>query len=480
MAELVQLNVFEIKKAMEHDAEFFIQFFLGEELTHPVPEFHKDIFYEMTDVQKPRYCCAIPRDHAKTTLAKLAVVWYFLFTDYRFILYLSNTVKIAIPAVNDIVNFLESENFIAVFGQVEWLTKQDGVGLYKFKLNGKICILRAHGAGQQVRGINVDNKRPQLAVIDDLEDNDNIATDQLFLKLKKWFYGPFRKALDKFHNKIIWLGNMISIKSMLYENCQSEFWNSKLYGCLLKNGQPLWPDAWPLDKLRLDFAEYCKAGMSDIWFAEMMNMPLTGKFIKGDEIGYAPAIMPGDPEFAFITIDLAISPETYADKTVIAVHTWNGEYYQIAETHKFHGIDPVSLFAEVINLCFTWRVSCVGIEDVAYQASLKFVFAHFCMEQGIEGIEFVPLYAVGRKAQRIHGWVGMLKAQTYKLTEGEFEVTHELLSFDPHKKNNVDDHLDACAYGPQMTENYLDQIMKQLTFAGHAERVVNSYELCEC
>lgn len=479
-SSLVQFNVFEVKKALEHDAEFFIQFFLGEELTKEVPEFHKEIFYEMTHDGIDRYCCAIPRDHAKTTLAKLAVVWYFLFSEYRFILYLSNTVTIAVPAANDIVNFLECENFRAVFGPVEWLTKQDGVGLYKFKLLGKVCILRAMGAGQQVRGINVDNKRPQLAVVDDLEDNKNIATDALFLALKRWMFGPFLKALDKFNNKIIWLGNMITNKSIIYENCHSEFWHSKRFGCILANGQPLWPDAWPIEKLKKDFAEYASRGMADIWFAEMMNMPICGKFIKSEEITYAPYVLPEDVEFSFITVDLAISEETWANKTVAMVHSWTGTHYQITEYVGRVGIDPVNLFNIIIDMCYRWKVSCVGIENVAFQASLKLIYAHFCLEQGIQGITFVPLHAVGRKAQRIIPWVAMLKSGDYALNEGEFAITEELLSFDPSKKNNADDHLDAGAYGPQMIEEYLDLIMVGLTIDVVPTYVINSYQLCKC
>ena len=195
MAE-VQLNTFEIKQALHHDAEFFIQFFLHEELEFPVPEFHKEIFYEMTDAEVDRLCLAIPRAHAKTTLAKLAAVWYFAFSPWRFIVYLSNTVSVAIPAVNDIVAFMESPNFQAVFGPIEWIIKRDGTGLYKFNFMGKTCILKAFGSDQQVRGINVDNERPQLAIVDDLEDNKNIANENLFMQLKRNFFGPFLKALN--------------------------------------------------------------------------------------------------------------------------------------------------------------------------------------------------------------------------------------------------------------------------------------------
>ena len=471
MAE-VQLNTFEIKKALEHNAEFLIQFFLQEELTRDVPEFHKDIFYDMTTIDDDRLGIAIPRDHAKTTLAKLAVVWYFLFTDYRFIMYVSNTVSIAIPAVNDIVTFLSSENFQAVFGEVEWITRQDGKGIYKFKLGDKVCILRAHGAGQQVRGINIDNKRPQLAIIDDLEDNNNIATPELFMKLKRWFYGPFVKALDKFDNKIIWLGNMISRNSMLYENCESQYWTTKRYGAILEDGTPLWPDAWPIEKLRKDFRQYQEAGLLDVWFAEMMNLPIAagGGIIAANEITYAPAIFPEDADFTFITVDLAISSESWAHKTTVTVHAFTGERYQVVQCDGFHGMDPIVLFNYLVTEAFRWNVTCIGIENVAYQDSLQYVYPHMCRMQEIEGLIFVPLSAQGHKAQRIITWAGQLKAGDYVLTQGDIVVTEELLNYDPSKpKGNKDDHIDGAAYGPQMTDRYMNEIMQSRTYNQHGK-----------
>lgn len=467
MSAAVQLDVDDAKSALEHNGEFFIQFFLGEEIHLPVPGFHIDIFAIMVALQIDRFVCAIPRDHAKTTLAKLACVWYFLFSDYRFIVYLSNTSDIAIPATNDIVAFLKSDNFVNIFGPCIWEIEQHGKGLYKFTLpetlGSKTCILRALGAGKQVRGINVDNKRPQLAIVDDLEDNDNIATDELFKKLKRWVYGPFLKCLDKFHNKVIWLGNMISKNSMLYENCKSQFWHSRRYGCLLANGKALWPDAWPIEKLKRDYMEYQEKGLADVWFAEMMNLPMAAGsgLIDADEITYKPAINPRENKYGFLTIDLAISSETWAHATTINVHVWldDLEIWQVAETKSYVGIDPIALFYETIETCNEWGFYLVGIESEGYQASLQFVFPHLCLINRLEGFVFKPLKTnKNRKTERLAAWAGMLKTGQYALTEGDFVLTQQLLEYNPKEKTNKDDEIDGAAYGPQMITEYYNEI----------------------
>lgn len=461
----VESSAKKIKHALENDPEFFIEFFLQDELTFPVPEFHKEIFLTMISPKVKKFVCAIPRDHAKTTLAKLAVVWLFLFSKYRFIIYVSNTHKISVEAAADIRSFLLSDNFAEIFGRPQFIVDRQGDGIYKFKLGDKMCILRALGAGQQVRGINIDNKRPQCAVVDDLEDNDNIATEALYEKLKKWFYGPFIKCLDKFDNKVIQLGNMISNRQLLKEHCESKLWFSMKYGCLLSNGQPLWPDAWSIAKLKADFNEYLERGLLDVWYAEMMNLPLAAGLglIRADKIFYAPHIGKADIEYGFITVDPAISKQTWAHKCGIVVSGWtlNG-YWQAVDYHLEKGMGPIELLDKIIELCYLWGVHVVGIESIAYQSSLKPIYEYICAMRGINWIRFKEMYYGGRKVQRLASWASMVKRKEYAIPEGDFTFTEQLLTFNPKEEDNDDDLIDASSYAPQMIDDYIFEIMEKM------------------
>lgn len=465
--QAVQFDADQLRTALKADAEFFIQFFMGDLLTTPVPDIHKEIFGLMTGVDVNRFVCAIPRDHAKTTLAKLTCVWYFLFHQpTRFIAYLSNTAAVAIPAVKDVMDFLESPNCKAVFGPVEYSVKQDGVGYYEFTIAGKSCILRAQGAGGQVRGLNIQNQRPNLVVIDDLESTEgahSIATEESFKKLKTWFYGPFLKALDGFNSKIIQIGNMLSTRSLLYLHCKSRFWYSRVYGCIRADGTPLWPGKWSIESLRLDFEQYQEMGETELWFAEMMNMPMSGVhgLIKSEQIGYAPQMHPSDSKIGFITVDLAISMQDKAHKTTVTVHKWNidRQAWQIAD-YEGGQLDPIQLWRLIVRLAFKWRIRVIGIEDEAYQASLQYVFPHFARLEGVKGLLFVPL-STGKKHKyiRLEAWAATLKSGHWLLTEGDFILTQQLLSYNKTKKENDDDYIDSAAYGPQMEQRYAAEIM---------------------
>lgn len=460
----VQADPADVKRALKSDGEFFIHFFLGDELTVPVPDFHLTIFHKMTDENIELFSCAIPRDHAKTTLAKLTCVWYFLFSRYRFVIYVSNTNPIAKEACEDIINFMKTENFRSLYGDIEFLTENASRGIWKFKIGQKTCILKALGALQQVRGLNIDNQRPQVAIVDDLEEAEAIEEEKNFIKLKKWFYGTFRKALDKFKHKIIQIGNMVANRCILKENLESPYWQSMRYGCLLSNGQPLWPDAWPIPKLKKDFNEYLKAGMIDVWFAEMMNTPIAGGrgLIKADEIKYAPIVEPNMINYGFITVDPAISKEKWAHRAAVVVHGWIDDHWQPVDYHLEKGLDPIKIFEQIIFFATKWNVNVVGIESVQFQAACKPVFEFLCMTRGILNMKFHNLYYVGQKSQRLSTWAGMIRDGSYKLTEGDFSIVEQLLFYDATKKENDDDLIDAASYGPQMIQFHIVEIQEGL------------------
>lgn len=472
----VGMSQADIVTALRHDGEYFIQFYLGEDLEFPVPDFHVTSWEYLTNPEAPKVAVALPRGHAKTTLSKLAAVWYLLFTDVRFIVYVSNTHTIAAEACKDIINFIKSDNHRAVFGDTTFDVEQDARGFYKFtmrikdsegNIKEKFCILKALGAGQQIRGMNIDNTRPELAIVDDLEDDDNTATPQLMKKLVKWFYGPFIKALSKKNHKIIFLGNMLSNKSLLYHFCEkSEEWFSLRFGCLLSDGTPLWPDMWSLEDIRRDFIEYQKLNLIGTWFAEMMNMPMSDEqaLIQADEIYYVPIILPEEVEAAFITVDPAISQKTWADETAIVVHALKEGVWRVVE-YSVGRYTPDLIFAFVVGFCNKWRTRAVGIEAAGYQTALKYLFeVLMAVKQQHFSICEIP-HKNRPKVERIAGWCAMIRKKQWALTEGEYAITEQLMQFDPVKKANRDDLIDAASMCITMSQMYMPTIMENYQHA---------------
>lgn len=467
-----QMGIMETVHALRTNPEFFIQFFMGDELTFDVPEFHKDTFALMVSDVAPRIAAALPRGTAKTTLARLAAVYKWLFSDQRFIIYVGSVHSGAAESCKTIVDFLQCDNFRSIFGECKFTVYQDSRGFYKFDLpyydaqgilKTKFCILRAIGAGQKIRGTNIDNVRPETAIVDDLEDDENTETKEQRLKVKKWFMGPFVKAMTRRNPKIIFIGNMLSNQSLLFQFCEKlAGWHSIRYGIIKSDGTLLWPELWSLEAIRADFLEYQQLGLIGQWFAEMMNMPIPdgNGLISQEDLKYRPAIMPGQQEYCFITVDPAISQKTWADETAIAVHACAPDLkWQVVDFVKGK-FTPDFLFLLLVDMCTKWQTRVVGVELAGYQAALKYLFDVLMQVHKQSFSVYEVPHRNKSKLERIAAWCGLIRKDQWALTEGDYAITEQLLQYDPAKKENVDDLIDACSMGVTMTTLYLPIIMQ--------------------
>lgn len=458
----------DIIKRLEKDGEFFIEFFLSEELTSPVPFFHHgEIWPLLTNTAMQRVLLAIPRDHAKTTLAKLAVVWYFIFTNHRFCVYLSNTNSIAKNACKDIMGYFDSPNFKATFGAIRMIKQSETDSLWIFEitmLDGrtKKCILRAVGANQQMRGINIDNQRPDIAVVDDVEDNENTDSPILQKKLDRWIFGPFIKALAR-RKKIIWLGNMLQKTSLLARLSKRPNWNPVVFGAMVKDAvsgvlRPLWPERWPMDELLEDFQEYRELDLVETWMCEMMNMP--GHGVDGftaEQVNYASIPNPDEILAAWLILDPAFGEQAHNDDSSITVHVLPENGPPMVVEHRTGKFKEHELFEFMFELGLKWGAWVWGIEAVAGQRVLipyfQLLLAGKLMNHSVE---LIPLMA-GRgdpKIARIRAWVSLMSKGEYAVYEGAVEITTQLLNYNMKKNSNRDDLIDSCAYGPQMLMQY--------------------------
>lgn len=458
----------EIIGRLKDDGEFFIEFFLHEELTSPVPFFHSgEIWPLLTNTALPRVLLAIPRDHAKTTLSKLAVVWYFLFTNHRFCVYLSNTNTIAKNACRDIIGYFNTPNFIATYGKVKMIKDSETESLWIFEVpmpggRVKTCILRAIGANQQMRGINIDNQRPDIAVVDDVEDNENTESENLQKKLDRWIFGPFLKALAR-RKKIIWLGNMLQKTSLLARLSTRPNWNPVVFGAIVQDVatgefRPLWPERWPMKELIEDFQEYVELGLIETWMCEMMNMP--GHGVDGftqEQVYYQPIPESDNLLASWLILDPAFGESVTNDDSSITVHVMPRDGVPMVVKHVTGKFKEHELFEHMVRLAMKWNAYVWGIEAVAAQRVLIPFFQVLLATRLLNRqVTMLPLMA-GKgdpKVSRIRSFVSLMAKREYAVYEGAVEITQQLLSYNMKKKSNRDDLIDSCAYGPQVLMQY--------------------------
>lgn len=453
---------------LRYDHAAFILLFLfdQDQIELGVPDFHKWVMALMNSTSHTRICIAIPRDHAKTTLAKLTAIHHFIYGRTRFLAYLSSTNALAAQAVRDIADFIRTPACEQVYGPAVFTQSEEAKGNYTFHWRGKVIIMRAYGAGQKIRGVNVNNQRPDLAIVDDLESAEEGEGTKLgYEKLKKWFYGTFMKALDKRANKIIQIGNFVSSKSILRDHLRSSLWKSVCMGVITPDGKPLWPQRWTVAALRLDLLNYMAEGQMHVWMSEMMNMPITEAtaLLASGKLQLAENLQPGDPRIMMlcITVDPAISESmTHADNAAITVQAYHQDgYWFPAERDSMRGANPYALFDRIMELAIKWRVRVIGIEAIAFQRAMLHIAEHECAVRGYVGFQFVQLMS-GKmsKTSRILTWVGMLNKGSYRLSMQDLDLVQQIADYDVTSQRNKDDEIDSAAYIVYMIQHYLLQI----------------------
>ncbi len=466
-APFVGLNVRrdDLIDILRYDFKAFITLFLWEQdgIELGVPDFHEFVMSAMTNDTKTRVAIALPRDHAKTTMAKIAAIHHFIYASHRFAVFISNTSKVAAAGIKDIADFIRSPLVVSVYGEAIFTQAEESKGNYTLIWRGKTIILRALGAGQQVRGLNINNQRPDLAVIDDLESAEEKEDNKFgYDQLKNWFYGTFLKALDRRRNKVIQIGNLVANKSILADHLNSPFWYAIRLASFTPNGKVLWPARWTIAQLRADLLEYAREGRMQIWLAEMLNMPMetSNKLLSATKAVTAEPVSPEDERILIrcITVDPAISKNlAHANAAVVVVHVFIEDHWQVGEYHAGYGMDPYEIYDKIVELSLKWRVTAVGIEAEGYQEALINICKVEAARDGYRLFKFLPL-VTGKipKSYRIITWVAMVNKGFYRFTINDFQIFNQVNAYNINSDKNNDDIIDACSYIVQMIKNYLD------------------------
>lgn len=476
---LAEIEPRELRALLASSDEMFIEYFLGDQIadTDSVQDFHLITFGRFTDMDTALDVAALPRDHAKTTYARLACMKIMVFTRVQFFVSMGATHSGAAASVSVIRNYLLSDEWTLAFGVPEFTIDRPSEGHVEayidyFDAEGeahrKLVIIRALGVGQALRGMNRYGLRPQYVICDDIEDETAVKTEEGYLKLKTWFDNTFMRAVSREPglHKVCQIGNLIGLQTLLNDNLNDPDWRAMRLGILRRNGLPLWPSRFPIEAIRKDFERAKRRGQLSAWFGELMNMPLNLEtaLVDIDKITLSPRRHPSDgvKYRTFITIDPAISQKQHADDAAIVLHTIDpGGLPQVTE--YIYGKMGVEGIADAVKtLCRKWDCHVVGCESVQLQAVLlNYLEISFRMDHMVD-YEFVPI-EVGKthKLARLRTWCALLLDGEYSLAEGDWDVIAQLMQYDIRTDNNKDDLIDSCAMGQNMLRNYLDLIFAE-------------------
>jgi len=406
-----------------------------------------------------RFVLGLPRGHAKTTFIKILIAWLIVYDKIKFALIICSNSELASLLLADIHDILRSNNIVSIYGQWEESLAIDSADTKKAAYHGKTVSLVARGWSAGVRGINLQNERPDLIFCDDAQTrkNDESPTERDTL-LSELTGTVFKAIAPKGPRLIIYVGNMYSDNCVLNKLKHNPYWISMVTGAILENGQPLWPALFSLKDLMESYYHDEALGLSHIWFAEVMNDP------KSTHLSLLPNPLPDcplteeellDPDGAFITIDPAGFKKN-SDDNVIAAHLKIADKGYVVETCK--GIlDPQELIVEALKMALHWNCCLIAVEDTGYQATLGFWLTFWMRKLNITEITVVPLSPHGRKKEsRIRLFIAELYKETYYLysPETKRDFVWQASLYKLGKSDNKDDLLDAISYGLDVRNEY--------------------------
>lgn len=378
----------------------FARTIYGEKMEDETPEFHKKIIENLTvkgTIDCGRNAFGAPRGGAKSTLTgTLFLSWIALNGFLRHTLYCSDTYKKAIALSSPLRKQIETNRRLQfIYPDAKNSQTWGKEGFVVNGLKGE-CLVVPIGAGMNVRGASEDNIRPQLALLDDMENLELVYSKERRQKLQDWLDFDLEPAMDRRHKNIIYVGTILHyhslLKQVLHKEGKYSSWNTHTFKALDENGKSFWESRFS--------AEYLKAIKDDpshpdyvgsiVFAQEYQNEPQDDKdrIIKIDwikEYNYNEHCRTIEAENDVerrkkfresleITggVDTAISEKTTADN--FAFYTYgldkvSGKEYMLDLIHgKFPDInEQVKVICDCIQ---NWDHDTVGIESVAFQSGL--------------------------------------------------------------------------------------------------------------
>lgn len=254
------------------------QHFYGE-----AAEFHKEIEADLARAFKEgngRNAYAAPRGHNKSTFLTLGVPLYRAAVHREpYTLIISDTRDQAADHLGNIIKELtENEQLTQDYPHLRLPEAKDyKKKSVKRKATDVITLgglkMTAKGAGQSLRGARHGNQRPSLIIVDDLENDELVATEVQRAKLKNWFLKSLSNLPGASGAQILVVGTILHRKSLLNWLLSEEgpkTYVKRLYRAITEDGTALWPGAWTLAKLAAKREEIG----SKAFASEFMNEPV--------------------------------------------------------------------------------------------------------------------------------------------------------------------------------------------------------------
>ena len=328
----------------------------------PIPDFHMEM-WELCCSDYPKVAIAAPREHAKSTAITHAFILTAVLTRVKsFVLLVSGTEAQASEFLMSIKAELEHNQRLRKTYGIKAFLKETETNIIVLMNDGGKFRIQAKGSEQKVRGLKWENKRPDLIVCDDLEEDEQVMSPERREKFKKWFMNALVPCgSDTCHIRVV--GTILHLSSRLQALMENKMWKHLFYEAEDGNFKNLlWPEKFSEERLRAIQQDYIEDSNPEGYSQEYRNQPVDIKraFFKSDYFYDFDRDSDGDwikPNLEyFAAADFAISEKEKADFTVIIVGGVDPSgILHIVDVNRFKTEDGMMIIDELIATQKHWR-----------------------------------------------------------------------------------------------------------------------------
>lgn len=479
----------ELIEKCKNDIELFCKTFFPKIFTGEFCSFHKEVFQSLQEYivnhndEKLNYVRAAPRGHGKSQIISFGLpLWAVCFGYAKNILIVSDSAEQAsqfIMAIRDELE--ENEKLREAFGD---LTDTKTWANAKIQTANKIQVV-AKGAGQKLRGIKYRHYRPDIIIVDDLENDESVETEAQRQKLLNWFH----KALipcGSTTEKIFYIGTVLNYESLLNKLLTAPeygMWDRKRYQAVYKfSDSELWEE-WenilksdtienPDTVAKQFFAEHREEmleGTEVLWAgkqknyyydlmllrfmnpeafdSEYMNDPVSERQREFKEEWFKYWEDLPEIKQIYIGVDPSLAKKNKADMSAITVLGKGTDNFLYVMKCDIQRRKPDRIIDDLISECITYKdkLAKVAIEAIQFQ----YFFAQECGRRALAhniAIPIEPITSIMDKELRIKGLIPFIKNGYLKFHISQKRLLDELRRF----PKGSDDGMDSLKFAVDM------------------------------
>lgn len=311
---------------------WFFLLYMSNYMEYDFAPFHKEMFRFTEDKSLALINITAFRGSAKSTIFTQSFpIWAMTGKlQKKFILIVSQTQQQAKLHLTNIKRELENNALLkSDIGPFQEITDEwNSMSIVIPKYNTRISAI---STDQSMRGVRHRQYRPDLIILDDIEDLASVKTKEQRDKTYDWVMGDVIPAGNE-NTKIVIVGNLLhddSVQMRLAEHIQNKEMDGVFieYPLLDENGKPTWQSRFPEPE---DIEKLKKLTADEVsWQREYMLKIIgnAGQVIKPEWIQFYNQLPEKDEENeflgTFLGVDLAISEKQTADATsVVVIHAY--------------------------------------------------------------------------------------------------------------------------------------------------------------